>query len=136
MYVTSQFTLQACDHNPGSGKIKFPGGVCFPAPYGSTSATSDYDVGLIGKNSGLVVAEFNKRFEDSVTTSPLVVGHFGKPSELVFDTNIYAYSLEYAMPSLFEGLSIFYSNLMPKLDFYPQFQMLELAGAYMKVGVQ
>ncbi|CAB4014517.1 Hypothetical predicted protein, partial [Paramuricea clavata] len=100
-------------------------GVCFLPPYGTTSPTSDYDVGLIGKDSGLVAATFNTKFEEPDA--------FGKPSELVFDTNIYGYSLEYSMPSLFVDLSTFYTLLMPKLDFKPRYQMLELAGAYVKL---
>ena len=141
MYVTSKFKLGACVEDTVSGKTKLPkNGVCFPKPCGSTSPTSDYDVSLIGQESGLVVAEFNKRFEAPINDAPMdykslgkTASYFGKPSEQVFDTNIYAYSLEYAMPSLYDGLGTFYRNLMRKLDFYPQFQMLELVGAYMKV---
>lgn len=125
LYVNSDFKLKACDHEPLHGKIKFTKGVCFLPPYGTTSPTSDYDVGLIGKDSGLVAATFNTKFEEPDA--------FGKPSELVFDTNIYGYSLEYSMPSLFVDLSTFYTLLMPKLDFKPRYQMLELAGAYVKV---
>ncbi len=125
LYVHSKYKLKACAREPLHNKIKFTDGVCFPRPYGSTTATSDYDVGLIGKESGLLAAEFNTEFEKSSA--------FGKPSEIVFDTNIYGYSFEYAMPSLLVGLSTFYTILMPKLDFIPRYQMLELAGAYIKV---
>ena len=68
---------------------------CYPAPYGSASATSDYDVGLVGPKSGELVANFNDKFDEI----------FGRTSEEVFDTNIYAYSLEYAMPTKFQGKS-------------------------------
>ena len=68
---------------------------CYPAPYGSASATSDYDIGLVGPKSGELVANFNDKFEEI----------FGRTSEEVFDTNIYAYSLEYAMPTKFQGKS-------------------------------
>ena len=56
-------------------------------------APSDYDVGLVGPKSGDLLANFNDKFEEM----------FGKSSEEVFDTNIYAYTLEYAIPSKFEG---------------------------------
>ena len=85
----------------------------------------------------MAVVNFNTRFEAETNPPELpledTAGYFGKPSELVLDTNIYAYSLEYSMPSLFENLGAFYNILMPKLDFEPKYQMLELAGAYMKV---
>ena len=68
---------------------------CYPAPYGSASATSDYDIGLVGPKSGELVANFMDKFEEI----------FGRTSEEVFDTNIYAYSLEYAMPTKFLGKS-------------------------------
>ena len=63
-------------------------------------APSDYDVGLVGPKSGDLLANFNDKFEEM----------FGKSSEEVFDTNIYAYTLEYAIPSKFEGTAS-YLNL-------------------------
>ena len=68
--------------------------MCFPKPYGSATYKSDYDVGLIGKDSGTVTQEFNRYFQDK----------FKLPSELVFDTNVYAFTLEFAMPSMFPKL--------------------------------
>ena len=62
---------------------------CYPSPIGSATATSDYDVSLIGPKSGDLVANFNDKFNEI----------FQKHSETFFDTNIYAYALEYAMPS-------------------------------------
>ena len=66
---------------------------CYPFPIGSATATSDYDVSLIGPKSGELVANFNDKFKEM----------FGEASEIVFDTNIYAYSLEYAIPSKIQG---------------------------------
>ena len=66
---------------------------CYPSPIGSATATSDYDVSLIGPKSGELVANFNDKFKEM----------FGEASEIVFDTNIYAYSLEYAIPSKVRG---------------------------------
>ena len=66
---------------------------CYPLPIGSATATSDYDVSLIGPKSGELVANFNDKFQEE----------FKVPSETVFDTNIYAYSLEYAIPSKIKG---------------------------------
>ena len=75
---------------------------CYPSPIGSATATSDYDVSLIGPKSGDLVANFNDKFKEI----------FDKDSETLFDTNIYAYALEYAMPSKIHGklLSIFTQN--------------------------
>ncbi len=117
-------TLTGCSKDK-NGKIIEPLYVCFPVPYGTASPTSDYDVGLIGPTAGSLTIEFNKYFNNKFN---------GIPSEDVFDTNVYGYSLEYAMPQAFSGLTGFYMTVLPKFDFDPQFQMLELAGAYRKVG--
>lgn len=73
---------------------KIPEYSCYPPPYGSATPTSDYDVGLVGPKSGELLANFNGKFE----------GMFKKSSEEVFDTNIYAYTLEYVIPSKFIGM--------------------------------
>ena len=75
---------------------KIPSYSCYPPPYGSATATSDYDVGLVGPKSGELLANFNDKFAEK----------FKKSSEEVFDTNIYAYTLEYAMPEKFIGMLI------------------------------
>ena len=100
LWLVSGKKLTACKEKrdnytgiPQSWKIP-EGGVCFPKPYGSATYKSDYDVGLIGKDSGNVTQEFNRYFEDK----------FKIPSELVFDTNVYAFTLEFAMPKMFPNL--------------------------------
>ena len=100
LWLVSGKKLTACKEKrdnytgiPQSWKIP-EGGVCFPKPYGSATYKSDYDVGLIGKDSGTVTQEFNRYFEDK----------FKIPSELVFDTNVYAFTLEFAMPKMFPNL--------------------------------
>ena len=100
-------------------------GVCYPAPYGSATCTSDYDVGLVGKDAGFLTEKFNKYFQG--------VGGFGKPSELVFDTNVYAFTLEYAMPFLFTKLPVNFAKNVEKKEQTITFKMQELASAYYKV---
>ena len=98
-------------------------GVCFPKPYGSATYKSDYDVGLIGKDSGTVTQEFNKYFQTT----------FELPSELVFDTNVYAFTLEFAMPAMFTSLPPSFAFGLHKLEQTKWYKMQELASAYYKV---
>ena len=107
-------------------RFVIPRSVCFPKPYGSATYKSDYDVGLIGKDSGKVTKQFNEYFQSAE------VG-FGKPSELVFDTNVYAFTLEYAMPRHFLKLPVRFTEELEKLEQKLEYRMLELAGAYYKV---
>ena len=102
-------------------------GVCFPVPYGSATYKSDYDVGLVGKDSGTVTKNFNDYFQQ--------VGdkRFGKPSELVFDTNVYAFTLEFTMPSMFLKLPNAFPYAVAKLEQTVNYRMQELASAYYKV---
>ena len=95
----------------------------FPKPYGSATCKSDYDVGLIGKDAGFLTKKFNDFFEIT----------FGKPSELVFDTNVYAFTLEFAMPSIFQKLSPGFANSVAQKEQTVNFKMQELASAYYKV---
>ena len=94
----------------GKGPIELknyeiPSYSCYPPPYGSATATSDYDVGLVGPKSGELLANFNDKFAEQ----------FKKSSEEVFDTNIYAYTLEYAMPSMFIGMLLLFLNFNDRL---------------------
>ncbi|XP_078361855.1 uncharacterized protein LOC144646184 [Oculina patagonica] len=109
-------------------KFVIPGadsGVCYPAPYGSATCTSDYDVGLIGKDAGFLTEKFNAYFQG--------VGGFRKPSELVFDTNVYAFTLEFAMPFMFTKLPGSFVKDVQKNEETINFRMQELASAYYKV---
>ena len=98
-------------------------GVCFPKPYGSPTYKSDYDVGLIGKDSGTVTQKFNEYFEEN----------FKIPSEFVFDTNVYAYTLEFAMPKMFPNLPRSFISDLHNLEQMGRYKMQELASAYYKV---
>ena len=118
LWHVSKGTLTACKEKRSS-YTKIPQsweipkhGVCFPKPYGSATYKSDYDVGLIGKDSGTVTQEFNSYFQAT----------FGIPSELVFvfDTNVYA------LPPLFT----FGLHILEQMKWY---KMQELASAYYKV---
>ena len=97
--------------------------MCFLKPYGSATYKSDYDVGLIGKDSGTVTQEFNRYFEDK----------FKIPSELVFDTNVYAFTLEFAMPKMFPNLPRSFISDLHSLEEMERYKMQELASAYYKV---
>ncbi|XP_022797061.1 uncharacterized protein LOC111335428, partial [Stylophora pistillata] len=101
--------------------------VCFPLPYGSATYKSDYDVGLIGKDSGTVTQSFNQYFQAAPPNG------FGKPSELVFDTNVYAFTLEFAMPKMFLKLPEKFADKVDKLEMKVKYKMQELASAYYKV---
>ena len=129
LWLVSGKKLTACKEKrdnytgiPQSWKIP-EGGVCFPKPYGSATYKSDYDVGLIGKDSGTVTQEFNRYFQDK----------FKLPSELVFDTNVYAFTLEFAMPSMFPDLPTKFTPGIDEFEKTRKYKMQELASAYYKV---
>ena len=129
LWLVSGKKLTACKEKrdnytgiPQSWKIP-EGGVCFPKPYGSATYKSDYDVGLIGKDSGTVTQEFNKYFQEK----------FSLPSELVFDTNVYAFTLEFAMPSMFHKLPSPFTSVIGTFEKMRKYRMQELASAYYKV---
>ena len=127
LYQQSGKKLIACKEVVEYGKlINFvipDSGVCFPKPYGSCSCKSDYDVGLIGKDAGILTENFNNFFRQT----------FGKPSELVFDTNVYAFTLEFSMPSIFLGLPEMFAVYINHDAESVNFKMQELASAYYKV---
>ena len=127
LYEQSGKKLIACKQVGEYGKMKkfvIPdSGVCFPKPYGSATCKSDYDVGLIGKDAGILTKKFNNYFQTT----------FGKPSELVFDTNVYAFTLEFSMPSIFHGLPVRFADLISQKEQSVNFKMQELASAYYKV---
>jgi hypothetical protein len=120
----SEGKLTSCERDGVLNKIH--PSVCYPEPYGTASCTSDYDVGLIGKDSGFITAKFNEYFQDPNTG-------FGKPSEMVFDTNVYAFTLEYSMPSIFSGLPAEFEKKVQTEENTINFQMQELASSYYKV---
>ena len=129
LWLVSGKKLTACKEKrdnytgiPQSWKIP-EGGVCFPKPYGSATYKSDYDVGLIGKDSGTVTQKFNSYFKKT----------FGLPSELVFDTNVYAFTLEFAMPKMFPNLPRSFISDLHNLEQMGRYKMQELASAYYKV---
>lgn len=118
--TNGKFQLSPCS----KPKIIIPGsGVCYPEPYGTASCTSDYDVGLVGIAAGSLTEAFNTYFQD----------RFGKPSEIVFDTNVYAFTLEFSMPSLFVGLPDNLAGILAHSETMAKFKMQELASAYYKV---
>ena len=124
LYEQSGEKLVPCSRS--NNKIVIPpSGVCYPEPYGTASCTSDYDVGLVGKDAGILTEKFNLYFESAKG--------FSKSSELVFDTNVYAFTLEFAMPFLFEGLPGSFATRVAQLENTENYRMQELASAYYKV---
>ena len=124
LYTESDGMVVPCERN-ADNDIEIPDSVCYPKPYGGASCTSDYDVGLIGKDAGYVTEKFNNYFQGE--------NGFGKPSEVVFDTNVYAFTLEYAMPFLFAGLPTGFSSGVECNENTTNYKMRELASAYFKV---
>ncbi|KAL9980145.1 hypothetical protein ACROYT_G008692 [Oculina patagonica] len=129
LYEQSSYKLIPCAKTVDGKNIVIPvSGVCYPAPpIGSATCTSDYDVGLVGKDAGFLTEKFNNFFQG--------VNGYGKPSEHVFDTNVYAFTLEYAMPFNFEMLpkDVSFPGEVEKKEQTHNFKMQELAGALYKV---
>ena len=121
----NQYQLIPCSRTEAKKIIIPESGVCYPEPYGSASCTSDYDVGLVGSAAGNLTEAFNNYFQG--------YDGFGKPSELVFDTNVYAFTLEFSMPFLFSGLPVNLANSIARKEKTVEFKMQELASAYYKV---
>ena len=124
LYRESGGKVVPCERN-ADNDIEIPESVCYPKPYGGASCTSDYDVGLIGKDAGYVTEKFNNYFQGTYG--------FGKPSEIVFDTNVYAFTLEYAMSFLFAGLPTGFASGVEFNENSTFYKMQELASAYYKV---
>jgi len=127
LYVQSGKKLVPCSRSrPNNNIVIPPSGVCYPEPYGTASCTSDYDVGLVRKDAGSLTQKFNLYFEST--------RGFKKSSELVFDTNVYAFRLEFAMPFLFEGFpDSTFATRVAQLENTLDYKMQELASAYYKV---
>ena len=116
--------MVVCERNVDN-KLVIPDSVCFPEPFGGASCTSGYDVSLAGKDAGYVTEKFNNYFQST--------DGFGKPSEIVFDTNVNAFTLQYAMPFLFAGLPTGFSCGVENNEQKTYYKMQELACAYYKV---
>ena len=93
-----------------NGDLTVPdAGVCFITPLKHVTCTSDHDVALIGKRSGTIASHFNQFFMQSVGTDVNIPGFAKSPEELL-DTNVYAFTLEYAMPEAFKGITGLFKN--------------------------
>lgn len=128
LHVQSRGKLIPCEKTKDD-KISIPvsAGVCYPAPpSGSATCTSDYDVSLVGEDAGFLIDNFNNYFQNGVYG-------FGKPSDIVFDTNVYAFTLAYAFPVNFVGLPYNFALALEKSKKTVNFKMQELASAYFKV---
>ena len=123
LYTESKGRLSPCAKSQEGNYLIPENGVCYPAPYGSTSYKSDYDVGLIGIHSGFLTESFNDYFQTN----------FKKPSEFVFDTNVYAFTLEFAMPSMFTYLPLHFQPQVTNDEKTDNFKIQELVSAYFKV---
>ena len=125
LWMESGQALIPCESDPNTKAVIIPESICYPEPYGSATCTSDYDVGLVGKNAGILTEKFNSYFEGP--------GGFGKPSEKVFDTNVYAFTLEYAITKMFSGLPNTFAATVAAAEEKVNFKMQELVHSYYKV---
>lgn len=123
LWDLSDKKLIPCEEN--NKVVSIPSSICYPEPYGSATCTSDYDVGLVGKDAGFLTEKFNNYFESS--------SGFGKPSEKVFDTNVYAFTLEYAVSKYFTGLPNKFAASVAAAEDTLNFKMQELVSSYYKV---
>ena len=108
---------------------------CYPPNSGSKRCTSDYDVSLLGPHAGSIVPIYNKHFKTT----------FGMTSDALFDNNLYAFSLEFAVPELFElgknpgENAKEYFNYLKEYEKntkkVPNYQSQNIALAYTKVHV-
>ena len=89
--------------------IKLPPYSCYPAPYGSATPTSNFDLGLIGPKSGELLANFNNWF----------LKKFEKSSEEIYDSNIYSYTMEYTMPQRISGMFLVFFSFFLFFLFSP-----------------
>lgn len=102
-FETCETELAATKNEDGKPlfNVIIPSYSCYPAPYGSATPTSDFDLGLIGPKSGELLANFNTEFQKK----------FGESSEAVCDSNIYSYTMEYTMPQRITGMFLVFFSL-------------------------
>lgn len=129
--LRDQMTFGPCDFK--KNKLIVPStGVCFPVPHGVVTCTSDFDIALLGARSGSLAALFNQFFREPLGIDPIVAG-FGKSVEEIFDTNVHAFTLEYAMPSIFEGLPRAFHAQVGMMNAYIKFKVQEVVSAILKM---
>ena len=94
----TEYRLTLCKKD-SKGRYYLPDSVCYPENAGSLTCTSDADVGLIGKEAGAAVDNYNKAIAKLMcsTGSKKV----SCDSETMMDNNMFAYSLELATPEMF-----------------------------------
>lgn len=131
--LRDQMTFAPCDEHAGSKKIMVPAaGACFPVPHDVVTCTSDFDIALVGERSGTLAALFNQFFREPLGTDPIVAG-FGKSVEEIFDTNVHAFTLEYAMPAIFGGITREFHAQVNIMNGYIKFKVQEVVSAIIKM---
>lgn len=143
LYVTyvlnllrGDMTFGPCEIDSATKNLIVPAsGVCYPVPYGSGTCTSDFDVGLLGARSGSLTALFNQFFLETLGRDANVAG-FGKTSEELFDTNVYAFTLEFAMPNIFVGLGGDFVNEANEMNNDIKYRIQEVVSAILKMKTQ
>ncbi|CAB3999777.1 Hypothetical predicted protein [Paramuricea clavata] len=137
VYVLNKINLEDISFGPcikhANGDFTVPtNGVCFLTPLNHVTCTSDHDVAMIGKRSGTVASQFNKFFTESVGTDVDIPG-FAKTSGDLLDTNVYAFTLEYAMPQAFKGLTGVFKNKVNNFNADLNLIVLEIVTAISKM---
>ena len=76
---------------------------CYPQQAGSLMCTSDADVSLVGELSGVTASQYNTYFKQKYGEQPICGENEDElcTTDVLMDNNIYALSLEFAVPELF-----------------------------------
>lgn len=132
--VSGDLTFAPCDIDSSTRNLIVPdAGVCFPAPHGVVTCTSDFDIALVGKRSGSLTARFNQFFREPLGLDSSVAG-FGKTAEEIFDTNVHAFTLEFAMPSIYSGLTQEFVTEAEIINAHIKFRIQEVVSAILKMN--
>ncbi|XP_028399825.1 uncharacterized protein LOC114523163 [Dendronephthya gigantea] len=122
-----------CKYDPVSKTLENPTEhECFVVPLHPITCTSDFDIALMGTRSGSLAARFNQFFLEPLGADKFVPG-FGKSSEEVFGANIFAFTLEYALPDVVRNMPPPQTQTLTKLRDKNNFKLEEIVTAIRKM---
>lgn len=128
-------TFELCDQPTGQNLIVPPAGECLVKPRGVTTCNSDFDIALLGARSGSLTALFSQFFQENPgQLQKMSVPGFGKTSEEVLDVNVHAFTLEFAMPSIFQGLPVGFLMQATKMNNHINYKVQEIVSAILKMA--